>query len=195
MSNVFASIISVSAVAFVTANASAAPIANANATELAAHRIEKLVILKKINAGFLNHLKGLTLEILPDGGVAKPTFKITGSQQADEGKVPSKVEIILDEKGKPVTHTETLAAPATTPVAWPDKDPVTLLERAIHYIEDNSTKAEIALFNKPMKAVRISPANVDGKDVGIIEALSYDTTKKLTIVIGLDAKVISATVQ
>ncbi len=175
-------------------SAAAAPVANSTAAELAAHRIEKLVTLKKIEESFVSKFRGLTVENLQGGGVSKPTFKVIASQEVDQGKNANQVEIILDEKGKALSHKVIEGEAAAKPIVWPDKDPVTLTELALHYVADNSAKPEIVKFSKALKALRVIPANVDGKDVALVEALSSDTTKKLVIVLALNGKVASSSV-
>ena len=52
-----------SSITTVAVSSEAAVIPNANAAELTLHRIEKLVILNKIDVAFQNHFKGLKLVI------------------------------------------------------------------------------------------------------------------------------------
>lgn len=173
-------------VVFASHIAFAAPITNADAAELALHRVERLIALSKIEDTYQKHFQSLTLELLANGGVAIPTFKVVVSQQVDLGKDANKVEIILDEKGKALSYNAAEGEPAASPHNWPDKDPVTLAEIAIHYIEVHSQEAAIAKFNTGLLTVRIEPGTMHGTQVATVQATSSETSDKLNVYIGLD---------
>jgi hypothetical protein len=181
------------AVAAMASNvANAATASKAQAAELTLHRIERLVTLKIIDAGYMAQFQSMVVESLSGGGAGKPTFKTTSSQAADTGKAANKLEITLDDQAKAISFNAIEGVAATKPTAWPDKDPVTLAESSLHYIEANIAKPDIAKFNSGLKTLSIGPANVNGKDVALVLITSSDIAKTLRVVVGLDGVVVSS---
>ena len=146
-------------IALTLSAAAQAAVPNLTAGELSAHKVEKLITLKKLDSAFQTKFRGLEVVNLQGGGTAKPTFKVIISQQADAGKVANKVELTLDDSGRalglPAVVTGVAAAKAT---AWSGKDPLTLSELALHHIEHlaGAGDKKIAQFIQPLRALRIS---------------------------------------
>jgi hypothetical protein len=155
---------------------------NAKAAELSCHRIDRLVTLKKIDAKFLNRFRGMEVKTMA-GGAGQPSFEVIASEEADQGKSANQVKISLDQDSKPLAFTVVAGDDATNPTVWPDKDPVTLAEDSLHFLEQNVAKPDIAKFNSGLTGLRISPADVGGKSVAKIEIVSSDTKGTLKVYI------------
>src|SRR5574343_34783 len=72
----------------------------AKAAELACHRIERLVTLRKIDEKFLNRFYSLEILALPQGGTSDPAFKILSSQFPGPDGNSNKIELFMDLNGK-----------------------------------------------------------------------------------------------
>ena len=191
MRMLFTSLLSVSSIVL-SGFAAQAKIPSANAAELTCHRIERLVILKKIDAAFLNGLKSISVEVLPPAAPGQPAFKTTSLQEADAGKQASSLVVTLDENGKPVGQPIVAAGIASAkPTVWPGVDPVTILENSLHWVEQNAAKADVAKFSSGLKSMSIEPGTMGAKSVGKVEILSTDTTQTMNIYMGVDGSFIS----
>ncbi len=195
MKQLLATFLTTGSILFSTAYAHAA-VSNSTAAELACHRIERLILLKKANPGFQNLIQSVSVEALPPAGPGKPAFKTTTIQQADPGKRGPELEIILDEKGRALTANEFPGTAAQAPFKWPKLDPLTLLEKALHYIEDNSKKTEVTPFSAKLRSISIKPGSVNGTAVAKVEVTSFDSPQKLVLTVSADeGKVLKSSVE
>jgi hypothetical protein len=169
-----------------SASANAARISTGNAAELTAHRIEKLVFLKKVDLTFQTQFRGLEVRSITPGGVGVASFEVIGSQAADQGLEAAKISVILDETGKALSNEQAGTAAKSLPV-WKGKDPLTLTELSIHLIEHLMPKDKAVVpFYSDMKAIRISQMEMGTSTMTTVEVVSNVTTKKLSLDIGLD---------
>ncbi|HTL13455.1 MAG TPA: hypothetical protein VL588_13260, partial [Bdellovibrionota bacterium] len=129
-------------------SAQAEPVPNAKAAELSLHRIERLVILKKIDAAFETAVQSLRLERLDHQTPDQAAFQSTVTLVPAADGTRMSVTIPMDETGKALSFaTVAGGAPAGAP-AWPVVDAVTLAENCFHYIEDGyQAKPELVPFN------------------------------------------------
>jgi hypothetical protein len=169
----------------------AAKIPNANAAELTCHRIERLVILKKIDSAFLNSIQSVTVESIPNANPGQASFKTVSFQQADSGKLANQLFLNLDDQGKALDFNVASGIAASQPHKWTNLDPVTLIEDSLHYVEQNAAKPDVSKFSTGLKSISISAASKDGKEIARIEIFSNETTQKLEIYEGLDGAIIS----
>ena len=169
---------------------------NLTAAEIAAHRVGKLILLKKVDSAFQSKFKGLEVENLENGGAGKPTFKITVSQQADAGASANKVEITSDSAGKALAHVVIAGTNPANPTVFVGKDPLTLTELALHHVEHlASGDKKIAQFIQPLKALRISQASEGGQTVVSVEIVANNIQEKLTMKLKSDGALISTEVK
>lgn len=177
----------------ITASAStvlAARIANGNAAELAAHRVEKLVLLKKVPDTYQKNFKGYEVRQITPGGVNVPSFEVIVSQEADEGEEANKVTVVLDEKGKALSHTVAAGKTATQPTKWAGKDPLTLSELAVHHIEHMMSDKKLVPFYDGMKALRLTQMQHGSHIMVVAEFLSDLTTDRLVMNLNTDGSLI-----
>ncbi len=183
-------------VAFSGMKAQAARIASGNAAELAAHRIEKLVLLKKLPASFQKNFKGLGVTEITPGGVNTPSFEVVGSQEADQGEVANAVSVILDENGKALSSTVAAGKPASQPTTWTDKDPLTLVELAVHHIEHKmSADSKLHPFYHGMTALQINQMKHGSHTMAVIEFLSNAGDSRLVMNLNTDGSLVDYTIQ
>lgn len=174
----------------------AAPAANLTAAELAVHRVDKLILLKKVDSAFKTKLRSVEVVNLQNGGAGKPTFQIVISQEGDAGAMAPMLTIVSDESGKPLSNSVMAGKAATRPTVWTAKDPGTLIEIASHHVEHLAgSDKKIAQFIKPLKAIRIMQGTLSGKLVARVEFIANGVKEKLTMFLALDGTLISTEVK
>lgn len=116
-------------------SASAHETSNARAAELSLHRIERLVILKKISGTFLTQLSKITLLKPSQTQPTDPFFRSQLLQVPAHDGSQSALEIPMDHDGKALSFTQTLNTAVENPVIWPGVDSATLLEDSLHCLQ------------------------------------------------------------
>lgn len=183
----------VALVAALPAIANAETLAIAKAAELACHRIERLVTLNKIDATFLSNFYSIQIVALPAGSPTDPAFKATGFLVPGPDNQGTKIDIMMDSKGKALAHTVVAGSLGQAP-AWPVKDPVTLAENALHYVLDNGpSNADVAPFYADLQDVSLLQVK-DSQNQVFAKALfrSSRTTKVLEVILKSDGTFVSA---
>lgn len=116
-------------------------------SELALHRIEKLVILKKIEKTFLTDLKTVDFKNLTQSNPSDPAFQVTGSQVPGQDGTQKKIELNMDENGKTLSYNVLTGAVAKDPPQWPDKDALSLMEVGLHCVQGETIGTSTACAN------------------------------------------------
>jgi hypothetical protein len=95
------------------------------------------------------------------------------------------LKIVMDTTGKEIQHTVNAGTDPSSPVAWPNVDPVTLSENALHYILDNSTtETQLQPFFVGLTTLALSAGtDASGASVAIVEihAAASDPILKITV--------------
>ncbi len=175
--------------------AQAAPISQAKAAELSLHRVEKLVILKKIEAGFQDQIEGLTVEAIAHTAPDQPSYRTVAAQWPASDGSQKKVEIILAEDGKPISFTVLPGGgdPANAPT-WSGQDPTTLSENSLHYVLENAANdVKVAVFFQGLTRFSTSQGKAaDGSTVAVVDMEASNSTNKLRVQVTLDGTFSSA---
>ncbi len=160
----------------------------AKAAELACHRIERLVTLKKIEENFLNRFYSLEAQALPQEEASDPAFKILVAQFPGLEGNSNKIELLMDLNGKTLSH-KVIPGPQSEgfPI-WPDKDPVTLSENSLHYVlEGWVTNPALIPFFKGLKSLRLTQVkDSQGKILARSEMHSSEMNEVLEVFVGTD---------
>jgi hypothetical protein len=170
-----------------------AQVTTAKVAELTAHRIDRLVQLKKIDATFNTKLE--TLEVQAVNGPAPVAFRSVVSQTMPPQGAPLQVELLFDAAGKPLSFKAIAGG-----VAGPDpgynggKDAVSLLENSLHEVLENATDAKIAPFYNGLATVTLTKGKLSGMDVSQAHITSSATTSKLNVYLMLDGMFMSSEV-
>jgi hypothetical protein len=188
------------AVAFVlvslAASASRAQaISPAKAAELTLHRIERLVILKKIDLDFQTKFQSLSVQAAPAPVTTADSvaFISQTTQFAAADGHGNALTLNLTASGKPLDFSVAQHGPALTPPIWPDKDAVTLAEEAMHYLIDHvAVKPELKPFFDGFTDLSLSQTSQGAGQVAIHTTLANQT---LRIIIGSDGNFQSATIE
>lgn len=167
-------------------------VSNAKALELAAHRVDRLVTLGKIDASFLKQLAKIELNVVQDQ--APVYYKVRVSQTLPAQGAPLQLDISFNDDGKALDF-QVLAGGVMGPDAgWDVKNAGSLVENALHYILENSGDAKIALFDKGISTLVLSKAALGQETVAHAQATSSLTSEKLNIYLKLNGDFHSAEV-
>lgn len=166
-------------------------VSNAKAAELALHRIERLVTQNKIDEDYLLKLKGIGLSVIPQeprDNPLLPRFQIMAEAYAAKDGTKKRLEIWMNAKGKVLEHKPLPGGEPDGAPTWPDKDPVTLAENALHRILDNvSIVPALAPFFNSLIEFTISPITDEaGSLLAAIDVMSSESNDILRIFIAPD---------
>lgn len=165
-------------------------IAISKATELAIHRIERLVTLKKIDLAFRNHLVSLTSESSTENGA---TYKVYGFVSPDVDGKSSVITLWMDNNGKTLSYNVTAEKMPANPFTWPSKDSATLFEEGLHFILDGWTQyPEVKAYYVGLKTIAMQPAyDEKGELFADFVATSDDDERVLNIRLKPDGTFVS----
>ncbi len=169
-------------------------ISNVKAAELALHRIERLVILRKIDESYQSKFKGLTLTLLEQTNPAEdPRFEVIAEQYPAADGTKNKLELLLDNNGKALRHAVIAGGAAEGAPTWPDKDPVTLAENALHYVIENTPAqpqipaGELLPFQRALTAFTVtSDSDAGGQQWAVVDIASSETRRVLRVNVKID---------
>ncbi len=167
----------------------------AHIAELALHRIERLVILKKIDEGFQNRFSSLSLADAPAGNPAGAKYLASSSQVAGSDGTANAVDIYMDEMGKSLSFETRSGAASVNAPAWPDKDALTLAESAMHYIEGAANDPTIDPFNDAFSSMKLSQGkDSSGATIAIVDVTNTKTPQTLRVLVKTDGTVESSSI-
>ena len=158
-------------------------ISNAKAAELSLHRVERLVILKKIEESFQSRPKSLSLVLLPHNNETEPVFKATLTQYPAADGTSKSLDILLNGEGKSLSQTVNSGGEASGFPEWTDKDPVTLAENSLHVIlEGAPVKPELVPYNNGLTSFVITQGkNQAGEIFAIVDIRATETDPVLRV--------------
>lgn len=175
---------------FAFASTSLAAVTTAKVAELALHRIERLVSLKKIDATFVNKFE--KVEVVAVQNQAPVRFKASVSQNKPSSGTPLQVELTFDENGKSLAYQLVPGGVAGPNISWTGKDPLTLGEGAFHaYLEHLDHYPELVPFSTGFVRLTIIQGELNGAIVARALIDSKETKDKLIIFQKLDGDLIS----
>lgn len=146
-------------------------VTRAKLAELSLHRLERLVILKKIEGTFQSKVQSLRLESIPHQTETEASFKSTILQYPGSDGTQKTLEVIMDEAGKAIKNTIAQGADAQGAFEWPDKDATTLCENALHYVQDNVlNKPELLQYDQKFSVFSLAQGtNSSGAIVAVVD--------------------------
>ena len=168
----------------------AGAIAISKATELAVHRIERLVTLKKIDAAFQTALVGLRAESSNENGA---TYKTYGYVSPGADGKSLTISLWMDNQGKTLAYNVTQAQVPTNPFVWPVKDSATLMEAGLHFVlEGWIQNPEVKVFYLGLKSISMLPVqDSQGNLIAQFKVTSDDDARTLTINLKADGTFVS----
>ncbi len=173
--------------------AQAAPLALAKAAELGVHRVERLVTLKKIDETFVSKFQSIEIEALSPAKPTDPAFKVTVAQYTGPDGKQSRVEILMDAAGKALSNTVKAGTESTTAPRWPEKDPVTLTEAAMHVVLEGTSNPKLKPFFTGFKSLVLNQdRDSTGQTIARFKMKSKEVPNTLEVVLKTDGTVISS---
>lgn len=170
-------------------------VAPAKAAELSTHRIERLVLLKKIDESFQSKFYSIQLTPLKQEAAIDPAFKSVVSQYPGADGTYRQLEILMDGQGKAISNSVKDASPAALAPVWPDLDPVSLVENSLHYVlEVASTKADEKTFFTDFSSVLLTQITLNGQILSRAEIHSSQTVDVLEVFLKPDGTLNSTNV-
>ena len=94
-------------------------VTQSHAAELVLHRIERLVILRRIDKTFQTNFSRLLVEPRIPQAPTDPAFVVRSFQVAGEDGTSKSVEISLDAEGRALAHELGAGADSVSPPTWP----------------------------------------------------------------------------
>ncbi len=165
----------------IMATSAFAEVSLGKATELACHRLEKLVALGRADESFLTKFNSLLVSKLQSNKPTEPAFKITFSQYAGADGSAKQIELILDANGKGIAHSVKAGADALNAPEWSDKEAISLVEQALHYLADSSD-AGVKPFLSGLTSLQLKQVKNDqGITMARVIINSKDSTKTLEV--------------
>lgn len=168
-------------------------VSNAKAAELSLHRIEKLVFLKRIDEAYLSKFRHLSLTLLPEESQnhdLSAKFKIRAETYPATDGTKKGLDIWMNAQGKVLKYEPLPGGEPHGAPAWPDKDPVTLSENAMHRILDNvSIVTSLVPFFNSLGEFTISPASDENDPLlAQVDVVSSESHEILSIFLTPDGK-------
>jgi hypothetical protein len=164
----------------------------ARIAELAAHRIEKLINLKKIDSSFSSKIQFLGVEKLAQNTATDPSFLVTVSQFAGTDGTKNQVELYMDDQGKTLSFKVNTGASAQNAPAWPNLNPSSLIENSLHFLLDHGAdKADLKPFFDGLLSLELKKVTVNGQDLALFEMHAKDTQQVLNVFLKLDGSFLS----
>jgi hypothetical protein len=163
------------------------------AAELSCHRVERLVLQKKIDKTYLSKFQKLTVIPLhddPNGGA----FAVTAYQMAPvvEGANPFSVTILLDSSGMVLKYAVNEGGTAGADINWSGKDPISLTEAGLHYVLDNQkTSEDLKPFAANFESLVLEQKSVNGNITGELKMSNTLNSSKLILTLDPNGKLIN----
>jgi hypothetical protein len=191
MKSILPSFLAVSLV-LVTLQVQAEVITRVKAAELACHRVDRLVVLKKIDKTYLSKFHRLDLVELGANDPSGGKFTVTVYQTTPTHGFPFNLQVQLDESGKVIKHQTSDGGTAGPDVTWSGKDPVSLVEAGLHYvIEEYVRNDQLRPFAIDFKSLTLGQKLVNGVTVAELAMKSDTTTAKLILTLDLNGKLLN----
>jgi hypothetical protein len=168
------------------------------ATELGVHRIDRLAHLpnpanpghNKLEAMFVDNLYAMKAERSSEGGA---TFKIHGYVSPDANNQTSSVTMLSDQTGKILSHSAIQTFMPVNAELWPEKDALTLMEDALHFVLEGWIKTpDVKQFYSGLNMITLSRAqDSGGKLIALATVTSVDDARTLYIRLKTDGTFLS----
>jgi len=174
-------------------NAGAETITALKAAELACHRLDRLVLQKKIDKTYVSKFQKLTVLPLKDdpSGAA---FSAIAYQNAPivAGSLPFSVTIQLDASGMVLKYAINPEGVEGVDINWTGKDPVSLTEAGLHYIFDNqNTAIELKPFVTHFQSLILEQKTVNGNTTAELKLSNDLDNSKLILTLDLNGKILN----
>ena len=171
-------------------------VTNAKAAEIASHRVGRLVDTGKVPESFLTNMSQITVTGLPHHTAGEPAFQVNVKQAANSAGKQSDLKLLLDMKGKFLSHKVEAEVSGTISADWPDSPVAELIETTLHYVTEQSPAGiDMKPFNQNMKSLMVVQKKAaDGAVQAAMIIESSATTKKLEITLSSSGDILNITI-
>ena len=160
----------------------------AKVAELACHRIERLVVLRKIDEGYLTNFFQLKIEPLKQENSDAPRFRVKSQQFTNTENAAPGIIIDFNNEGRALNFNVLEGTKIAGPI-WPIKDPVTLTENALHYILDESIVIpDLLPYLNSLSEITINQEIIDNMSLAKVKFTNTENNNVLTIFINSDGR-------
>ena len=166
-------------------------ITTAKIAELSAHRTDRLVVLGKIDASFVQKMEKIEVIKITSGPAA---YKAIVSQTQPQTGTPLQLELQFDHDGKPLSFKVLAGGIAGSDMQWSPKSAGELVENGMHYVLDNKTNPSIAPYFSDFTSLVLVKGVLGGKDVALVQVASATQAKTLNVYVNLDGSINSVEV-
>lgn len=161
--------------------------------EFAVHRIDRLVALKRIDPVFTSNLKSISGERINED-TAK--FRFVGMTETDGNHKISFITILMDAKGKVLSHTVTDPIVPVNLGEWPTKNAASLIEDALHFVVDGWERyPEVKPFYLGFMSITLESVTEKGELLAHLKVTSDDDKRTLHIYLKTDGTYVSHVIQ
>lgn len=160
-------------------------VSQAKVAELACHRAERLVTLKKIDAAFVNNVASISVVPQTEG---EARFKAYILLYPDFNGQQGRLEIDFDANGKVQGYSVNPTQPSVQAPTWPELDSVTLVENSLHYILDGwAANSDLKIFNEHFKSLVLTQVqDGNGKIFSKAQIFLDNSSAKLEVILKTD---------
>ncbi len=171
----------------------AAVVTSGEVAELAAHKIEHLANLGKLDEAFLTKFSTLEIVKLKVSTPAGPAFKVTATQYAGADGSANSIELIMNESGKTISQSIKIGAEAVSAPIWRQMEALSYVEHSLHFLED-STSLEVKPFLSGLSFVKLNQVkDENGNILARVDMTAKDSNNILEITMKEDGTVASVT--
>lgn len=181
--------------ALITIKANAETLTPLKAAELACHRLDRLVVLKKVEKTYVSKFQKLSLELLPSNDPSGAQFQVTTSQTTPAQGSPLSLTLFIDQTGKVLKHQVNEGGNAGPNVEWTGKDPVSLVEAGLHFVLDgHHSNHQLHPFAENFSYLTIDQKTSASSTVAELVLNSNTTTARLVLTLDLNGKLLKSEV-
>lgn len=166
-----------------------AAVAPAKVVELAAHRLDRLVVTKKIDPGFSKNLRNITVKI--DATKPPVYFMVTATQSTPAKGTPLQLDISFDQNGRPLAFKQRAGGTPGTDAGWNKASAITLMENGLHHALDMRTDAKVKPYYDSLKSATLTNGSLNGKQVAQVQLATTTATGKMNVYLNLDGSFVS----
>lgn len=164
----------------------------AKVAELAAHRADRLVVLGKLDAGFVNKIEKIQVSKVENA--APVAFRAILSQIAPSQGTPLQAELLFDHDGKALSFKALSGGTSGADPKWTGKAAGTLIENTLHYVLENSSDSMVTPYFSGLASVTLLKSTLNGETVAVGIMMTSTQVQKLHVYLKLDGSFISAEV-
>lgn len=167
-------------------------ISRLKAAELACHRVDRLVVLKKVDKAYISKFQKLELVELASNDPSGGKFAVSVYQTAPAAGTAPSLTMLINDAGKVLPELKIENGATGPDIVWPAKDPVSLVEAGLHHVlDEQATNVQLRPFTSDFQSLVLTQKGSGNSTVAEILIKSSTTTAKLVLTVDLNGKFIN----